>query len=116
MPSVFDQRFGETAFYQLLAQFGESVTYTLRGGEERTFNAIIEREPPALLGSDGDVVTYAFLVRFRNDATDAVARSEINVGGDLITLVPKLGSASTDTYQVLRVVSQDSGVVQVAVK
>lgn len=116
MPSRFDQRFAAVGFPVLLAEFGESITYTPLGESGRTFDAILERSPPSIYDSAGNVVTPAFIVRFHNDATLGVAASEIDTGGDTIELVPVLGSAVKKTYQVIRLISQDSGVCQVAVR
>lgn len=116
MPSRFDQRFAANAFPGLLAEFGESVTYTLRGGEQRTIDAIIERSPPSIFDAGGDVVTVSFLLRFHNDSTLGVRADEIDTGGDTIELIPKLGSTNTKTCQVIRLISQDSGVCQVALR
>lgn len=43
MPSTFDAMFAAVAAPNLLAQFGEQVTYTPRGGEAITLTAMVNR-------------------------------------------------------------------------
>ena len=115
MPSVFDKKFKRSGFPSLLKQFGEPVVYTFRAGGTRNIDAVIERSPPEIFIGES-VVLPSFMIRFYDDETDGVRPSEIDTGGDTVSLIAEFGDSSNSTFTVLKIVSQDSGVVQIALK
>jgi hypothetical protein len=112
MTTIFDRQFGEQAFPMLLEQYGEPVVYYLRSGGSRSFNAIVERDPPAIYDAIGNVVSASYRVRFLNNCQGGVKSSEIDAG-DEISLVAEIGDARSRRFTVLIKKSVDSGVVSI---
>lgn len=93
--------------------FGEEVTYHfLAGGNVTVEDAIVTREPPALL-IGGEMVTAEFIVRIR---VSKVSPSQVNTGGDYVMLIPRVGQSTPKRYDVMTLVSQDDNFINVAVK
>lgn len=82
------------AFIDADAMGGESVTYTKTDGTTRTITVIVDRRPPAKSDSMGQIITPMALVHVRNDATYGIAASEVDVGGDTITLAMRPGATA----------------------
>lgn len=100
----------------LIEEHGEQVTYYPRGGGSRTINAIVDREPPAVFDQSGRVIKTSFLARVFNDCETGILASELDTGGDDIELILKIGSAVAVRRPIVRIVSQDSGVLQLAIE
>jgi len=81
----------------LLSQFGESVVYFPNGGGRRPILAIIEP------------------LRVYNSCRSGIASQEINIGKDEIEFVLKVGQTLPKRFSFMTLVSQDSGVCQLAV-
>lgn len=110
---LFDDAFASSAALDLLAEFGETITYTPRGGSPRTITAIVNRNPARLLASMQDVVSALVTIRVLDDASNAtyggIASSAVNLGGDSVTLAVRAG----ETPSVLALnefLSDDGGV------
>jgi hypothetical protein len=116
MPSQFDRQFTVSGFPALLAQFGESVTYHFASGGSRVVDAIIERTPPAIYDTAGNVVQPSFTVRINSNATTGVKLSEVNTGGDQISLLANINDTVATKKSVLMPMSQDSLVTHLALK
>lgn len=116
MTSVFDRRFKKTGFPVLLAQFGEPITYHLNAGGDRSIDAIIERSPPAFYNAAGEVVLPDFAIRIYNDCKTGVLASEVDIGGDEVSLIEELGDSVLARKTVIKMVSQDSGVIHLMLK
>lgn len=74
-----------------LAAFGEPVTYYPKGGSSRDIIAIVDRLPPGGISGSPHGNTFKFLVVVKNDSDDGISSSEINLGGDKISLPKRIG-------------------------
>lgn len=73
--------------------FGEEVTYTPRGGEPRTINADVQRDPPVEIDLPGGQARRPkMIVTIRNHAT--LGADAIDSGGDTITVAYRLGGTA----------------------
>lgn len=97
-------------------EFAESVTYLPRSGGSRTILAVVDREPPTLLDSAGNVISLSFVVYVHNDATTGISSSEVNTGGDKVQLHAKLGDAAVRTVSIVQMIDNDFGMVQLGLK
>ena len=114
--TVFDTQFGEQAFPMLLEQFGEPVIYYPLAGGTRSFEAIVEREPPASYDAAGNVVLAEYRIRFLGSCKGGVKSNEIDTGGDQIAVIAEVGGDRLVKRTVLAKTSDDSGVVSILVK
>lgn len=114
--TAFATWFAESSFPLLLEQHGERVTYYPRGGGSRSIDAIVDREPPAVFDSTGKVIKTSYIVRVFNDCVTGILSRELNTGGDELELIPKLGGAVPEKRPIVRLISQDSGVTQLAIE
>lgn len=115
MPTVFDSHFASAGFPQLLSNFGESIVYLPGGGGERDIQAIVDRDPPAIMDAAGNAVIPQFTVRVNNSCRSGIASSEIDTGTDQLKFVKRIGEVIPSTLSVGMMVSQDAGIVQLAV-
>jgi D-arabinose 1-dehydrogenase-like Zn-dependent alcohol dehydrogenase len=94
--------------------FAESVTYTKRSGATRTIKVVVDREP--MEDQNGHVV-HAIYVTLANSTTLGVALSELNTGGDRLTLAPRIGQ-DTETLDLFpkNLISQDAGMLRFRLK
>lgn len=115
MPSAFDELFATAGFPDLLAQFGEPVTYTPRSGSAVAITAIITREPARSYEVNGKVITPKFLVRVLNDAALGIAVESLNTGGDKLSLLDRPTSSTATERTIVALLSSDSSVVEIAV-
>lgn len=115
MATVFDSLFAQAGFPMLLSQFGESITYLPYGGGSRSITAIVDREPPAILDAAGNTVLPQFIVRVYNSATTGISSTELDKGKDELQFPKKVGAATDSTFSIGHLISQDAGVVQLAV-
>lgn len=94
----------------LVAQFGELVTYLPATGGSKTFKAVVEREPSGVAALSG--VSYpenTVRVIFPNDATDGM--TSIAKGRDQIRFKRNLSDSAETTYTVAVIEQQDLGIV-----
>ena len=97
-------------------EFAESITYVFRAGGSRTIKAIVDREPPAIYDAAGEVVLPDYAITIHHDTVTGVEASEIDTGGDSTHLLADLGDASTTAVTVMTIVSQDFGMITLALK
>ena len=96
-------------------EFAESVTYLPKGGEARAINAQVFREAPALIDGDPQPAEYPqYRVVVRNDAASGIASTEINLGGDKIRISRRWAESGTSNRVVQYIVSQDAGMMELA--
>lgn len=115
MASRFDRQFKAFAFPGLLAEFGEAIVYHPAGGGSRSIAAIIERSPPALFDAAGNTVLASFLIRVKNDHDSGISSKELNSGGDMISFYARVDDVQMSKKSITRKMSDDSGVLVVAV-
>ena len=115
MPTTFDAHFASAGFPMLLQQFGESVSYHPKGGGRREILAIIERNPPAVFDASGNAVLPTATLRVYNSCRSGISSREIDIGKDEIEFVLKVGETIPKRFSFMTLLSQDSGVCQLAV-
>jgi len=114
MATTFDSYFASAGFPMLLEQFGESIVYLPRAGGRRTITAIVERSPPAIFDASGNAVLPTATIRMHNSCRSGIASREVDIGSDQIEMVLKNGETIPRTFSLMTLVSQDSGVTQLA--
>jgi hypothetical protein len=93
-----------------LSDFAESIVYYPRVGAARTIAAIVVREPLSVLPEDGDNVLPNAMVYVANDATQGIASSEINLGGDALEFAVRNGKTPT-RRTIVRLTEHDEGML-----
>ena len=114
MASRFDNAFQTSALPQLLAEFGEPVVYRFAGGGTRSIDAIIERNPPAIFDAAGQPILIELVIRIYRHGTLGVLSNEITRGGDAVDVKKRVDDAATSRLTVTRKLSEDSGVIVLA--
>lgn len=78
--------------------FAETVTYHPHrfgtAATPRSIKAVVIRNQVATFSPDEQIVPE-FEVRVANDATTGISSSELNTGGDMITLAARIGETPT---------------------
>lgn len=117
MPSVFDQSDADLARFVLTSDlFAELLVYKpAGGGTPRTFYGIVDRSPPERIGPDGAVYTPKMEITAANDAASGIAATEIDNGGDAVSVAYRLGDAAADHLIVGEPLSIDAAMIRVAV-
>lgn len=114
--TAFGKLFARTGAPNLLRQFGETVTYYNRAGDAgRTITAIVERGTPRVIAETGDVNSRAMIVRVANDSTTGIASSELNTGGDEISLPLQEGESAV-RRSVVRRLNDNAGLTRFLVQ
>ena len=94
------------------SDFAESVTYWARGSSSgRAINAVVSREQ--IVGFDADnnqTNLAAWQIHVANDATDGIAGTELNLGGDQIAFPPRDGQAAV-RKSITQLLIQDHGML-----
>ena len=98
----------------LLDNFGELITYFPRSGGYRTITAIVNRDPPAIFDAAGNAVMPKASIRVYNSATSGISSKEVDIGSDEIELPEQVGNVILRRFSLLTLVSQDSGVTELA--
>lgn len=97
-------------------EFAETVVYIPRGGGSRTILAIVEREPPSLLDSLGNVIALSYMIYVANSQTTGISSSEVDTGGDVIRLKGRENENALKECSVVKVMNHDNGMVQLALR
>ncbi len=77
-----------------LANFGEPVTYHPKSGSTRDIIAIVDRLPPGGVEGIPRSNTFKFFILVKNDSDGGISSSEINIGGDKISLPKRIGQTA----------------------
>lgn len=97
------------------AEFAETVTYSFTAGGTRSFPAIIDREPPEVYSASGDhLLSPRFILQIPNSESAGVRASEVDTGGDQVSLKAEFGDVEDSTFSVAVLLSQDMGMIQIA--
>ncbi len=115
MATAFDSHFAAAGFPMLLQQFGESIVYLPYAGGRRPIVAIVERNPPAIFDASGNAVLPTLTIRVFNSCRSGISSREVNIGKDELQLVLKVGETIPKNFSLMTLMSQDSGVTQLAV-
>lgn len=97
-------------------EFAEPIVYHFRRGGSRSVSAVIDREPPQVFDAAGNVATPKYVVTIAQDCNDGVKASEVDTGGDEITLLKEFGGVKTEKVTVEVLVSQDMGAIELALR
>jgi hypothetical protein len=98
----------------LIDQFGESIFFVPATGGRRAISAIIERNPPAVFDAAGNPVFPRATLRVFNSATSGISSREVDIGTDQILMRLKNGDTEYKFFSLMTLLSQDSGVTQLA--
>lgn len=110
--TAFGRMFLRTGGPGLLRQFGESVTYWNRDGDTgRSIQAMVERGTLDVITETGDITSQALIVRVENNATRGILSTEIDTGGDEISVSLRTGE-TPQRRSIVRVLSDSSGLVR----
>jgi hypothetical protein len=115
MTTTFDAHFAAAGFPMLMEQFGESIVYLPNGGGPRKISAIIERNPPAIFDAAGNAVLPTATLRVYNSHQSGIASREVDIGADQLEFLLKVGDPIPKRFSLMTLLSQDSGVTQLAV-
>ena len=100
---------------EYLTAFGEIVYYLPNGGGSREILGIIDYEGVSALGGAPFGTGPTINVTVKNDDTDGISTSEIDVGKDLITISTRIGKA-TENRRLVSIISEDAGMVTLEVR
>ena len=94
---------------------GVAMTYKPAGGGTRSIVGVILYDGTSPLPGI-DVTTVSFVISVKNDSTYGISSDELSEGGqDKISISPRIDLAAMDR-PITRMLSQDAGMVQLAVK
>ena len=85
-----------SALDDILDELGESVTYKPAGGGTRDIVAIVIRESAVDMPGMDYISSPMIQVIVKNDSTEGITASEIDTGGDVISLAIRQGEAAQD--------------------
>lgn len=90
--------------------FAESATYYAWHGSARAITVIVERDPLAVFGPDGDDVLPSFAVKVVNSTTLGISSEELNLGGDAIEFAVRVGQDKS-MRTITRLIEHDEGML-----
>lgn len=95
--------------------FAESMVYTkVATGATRTISGVVDRQPAEQLG-EGGVYVPRMTIDLPNNTTNGIIPTEIDDGGDTITVSWKEGGTA-DVYEIGAILSQDAGMIRIALR
>jgi len=96
----------------LLAEFGESVTYTPTGGAPaaRSITAVIDRRQPGPLDGVPHGGGPDLTATVKNDVTTGITAAEVDTGGDTISVARRIGETPV-ARRITKIISQDSAML-----
>lgn len=99
----------------LIRDFGEEVIYHPAAGEDRTFQAVVQRaEPKRQFSSSSGAQAHVVTVLMRRSADPTVGVEALTVPGDQITLPMRDGETAV-RVRVLALVSSNPGFFRIRV-
>ena len=106
--SLFDKLFSDLAFPTHLSYFGEPVRYIFRSGNPVNITAIINRDTTQQFEVKGQVLNKAFILQIKKSDV-----GRVDTGGDKVEIPLESGGSELETFSVLRVLSENSRIVEV---
>lgn len=103
----------ETTEY--LLRYGEEVIYIPRSGDSRTIRAVVVRESIASEMTGFSAPTPVITVWVANDSTYGISASELDRGGDKISVAVKPGAQSTE-LAIVSTTIQDGDMIAIEVR
>jgi hypothetical protein len=113
--SVFDDQFAVSAVPGLQDYFGESLTYKPRAGGSRTITGMVDRTDRSVYGELDRGTSTLLTIIVPNSATTGILSTEINTGGDQITVANRYGGTAIDR-RIVRVVETNGSSVTIEVQ
>lgn len=113
--SVFDDQFAVSAVPGLQDYFGETITYKPRAGGSRTITGMVDRTDRGAFGELDRGTATMLQITVPNSVTTGILSTEINVGGDAITIADRYGGSTRDR-KIVRVVETNGSSVTLEVQ
>ena len=98
----------------ILAEFGESIIYKPRGGGLRPIIAVVDRGGAEGLGGVPANAPLATIL-VKNCSADGISSSELDTGGDKVTLAVRIGETARDR-NITKPLGQDCGMLKLEVR
>lgn len=115
MATRFASQFKRTAVSNLVRQFGESIEYYASGEPGRSIDAIVVRDPAAILAEIGEVLTGAMIIRVSNNEVGGIDANEIDTGTDRVEVALIVGGPK-EMRSIVRVISDANGFLRFLVQ
>lgn len=115
MATRFASQFKRTAVPNLVRQFGESIVYYASGSSGRPVNAIVVRDPNAILAEIGEALTGAMIIRVSNSLIDGINALTIDTGTDRVE-VAMIADGDKELRSIVRVLSDANGFLRFLVQ
>ena len=116
MATRFASQFKKTAVPNLVRQFGEPIVYYASGSSGRPVNAIVVRDPVAILAEIGEVLVQAMIIRVSNStSTDGIDANSIDTGTDRVE-VALIADGEKNLRSIVRVLSDSNGFLRFLVQ
>ena len=96
-----------------LDAFGESIVYKPAGGGEREIVAIVDRNPNINNAPHG--ISLAMSITIANNSTTGISSSEVDTGGDKVTLAVREGETAQDRL-IKSITSQDCNMMTLEIR
>lgn len=93
---------------------GEAVTYKPRAGGTRSINANVVRDIPQEILDGQPVQMPKMIIEVANSVTLGILNTEIDFGGDTVNLAYEKGGTAADHPIIGPVLSQDAGMIRLA--
>lgn len=105
-----------SAIFTSTSDFAEAVVYNFRAGGARNVNAIVNREPYQFYDAAGNVAMASMTIVIpAASAANGVLITEVDTGGDTVSLLPtKITGSTLVKKSVMSVLSQDFGAIKLA--
>ena len=108
--SLFDDQFALSAVPGLQEYFGESLTYKPRAGGSRSITGMVDRTDRSVFGELDRATATLLTITVANDSDTGILSTEINLGGDAITVADRYGGTTRDR-RIVRVVETNGSSV-----
>jgi hypothetical protein len=115
MATRFASQFKRTAVPNLVRQFGESIEYHAGGSSGRSVDAIVVRDPIAILAEIGEALTGAMIIRVSNSNIDGINSTNIDTGTDRVE-VALIADGPKELRSIVRVLSDSNGFLRFLVQ
>ena len=99
----------------MIRQFGESIEYYASGSSGRSVDAIVVRDPIAILAEIGEALTGAMIVRVSNSNVDGINANTIDTGTDRVEIA-LTADGDKEMRSVVRVLSDSNGFLRFLVQ
>jgi hypothetical protein len=114
--TVTQQNQVKAAAEQLIANFGQAITYRPLVGDAYAINAIVKQSPPTNLGAAPNTSAPVITVTILNAAKPAgIEAGAIDTGGDRVDIEVKQGAGVT-TRKITKFIFHNAGLIKLEVR